>query len=370
MNNKQKRQPSSQNTAIKVALIAATATIVAAIIGALPLGINQQPLACSFTFTQGIYACNGNITINVTPPEVTPISSTPIIITEPPIQVTPFCAFLTTSQITSLQRVQSADVAIQQAKQFAGYRQNDYVVGAGIPANVVIATNIYTEDFEGVGVVPINNSGGYGLFLTTRELTATYPGTYWCIQTDTTPITPVPSQQATSTSSIASQLDALLGNDNWFCFPNSSRDIGINMPVNFVVQAPIRRVEHYFNYYNVGDTVPSTGAATAQLSSTISASECPNRQALNTWLEMQSTIELNRAYIDGLFGEGNWECGFSGNRVTSIFTPIAINGLELQYPFNSLDSQDIKYGVGDFVTTQSGTLWIALGITFPSTECP
>lgn len=116
-----------------------------------------------------------------------------------PITIDSFCAFLTPSQISSLRQVQDARDAISQAEAFAGYRQNDYVVGQVIPRNVVIATNIHTTNFDSVGVTPINNINGYGLFLTDREIVASYPGTYWCIRDDSS-VTVTPQPQITSTN--------------------------------------------------------------------------------------------------------------------------------------------------------------------------
>lgn len=124
-----------------------------------------------------------------------PEPSPTIRITNTPITIDSFCAFLTFSQVSSLQQIQDAADAIRRAEEFAGFRQNDYQAGDTIPENVVIATNIYTTNFDSVGVIPINNSGGYGLFLTTQEIVASYPGTYWCVRDNTPVVSPVPILQ-------------------------------------------------------------------------------------------------------------------------------------------------------------------------------
>lgn len=217
---------------VKAALIAGLCALIAALIGAIPFGSSEQPFACQISdsfLINTIYNCGGRIEIAVaatltanapTPNPVetsvvetlTAIAPTPTLVeptmrvntstpepqatsTNTPISLTPFCAFLTLSQVTSLQQIQDSADAIRQAEEYAGFRQNDYEVGDTIPENVVIATNIYTTNFESVGVIPINNSGGYGLFLTTQEIVASYPGTYWCVRDNTPVVSPTPVLQ-------------------------------------------------------------------------------------------------------------------------------------------------------------------------------
>lgn len=131
----------------------------------------------------------------------TPTATASVTVTNTPIPIEPFCAFLTSSQISSLQQIQDARDAVRQAEIFAG-SQNDYVIGETIPENVIIATNIYTTNFDSMGVTAINNINGYGLFLTNRAITASYPGTYWCVKNDlsTTAIPATPTQPTSSTS--------------------------------------------------------------------------------------------------------------------------------------------------------------------------
>jgi hypothetical protein len=98
----------------------------------------------------------------------------------------PFCAFVTQSQVEELKTLQDVASAIRKAEEFAGYRQNDYTEGSTIPAGVLIATELLSTHLEQFGVIPINNGGGWGLFLTTREFQAPNAGTYWCIQETST----------------------------------------------------------------------------------------------------------------------------------------------------------------------------------------
>jgi hypothetical protein len=92
------------------------------------------------------------------------------------------CAFVTVTQIEELKSIENVAAAIKQAEQFSGYKQNDYREGDTIPANVLIATDLHSTNLEQFAVMGINNQGGWGLFVTTRELSAPNAGTYWCIR--------------------------------------------------------------------------------------------------------------------------------------------------------------------------------------------
>jgi len=101
-----------------------------------------------------------------------------------------------------------------------------------LSANVVIATNLYTTDFESVGVIPINNSGGYGLFLTTREIEAAYPGTYWCL---TGNVLRNPTQVATSeTCNLTPPLTPFSSSDiipDWY--NSRANQLTVNIPSGY-----------------------------------------------------------------------------------------------------------------------------------------
>jgi hypothetical protein len=122
------------------------------------------------------------ITPNIIAPSQTPVDIT-----------TPFCAFVTQGQVEELKTFQDVASAIQKAEEFAGHRQNDYAKGSMVPVGVLIATDLLSANLEQFGVIPINNAGGWGLFLTTREFQAPNAGTYWCIQETGPGILPLPS---------------------------------------------------------------------------------------------------------------------------------------------------------------------------------
>jgi hypothetical protein len=104
--------------------------------------------------------------------------------------VTPFCAFVTQDQVEELKNFQDVPSAIKKAEEFAGHRQNDYTQGSTIPSGVLIATDVGTPDFEQFGLLAINSQGGYGLFMTSREIQAPNTGTYWCIQSAASSLQP------------------------------------------------------------------------------------------------------------------------------------------------------------------------------------
>jgi len=122
--------------------------------------------------------------VEIAPPEdgSTPSRQTTQQPLAPVVTISPSCAFVTRSQVEELKTIQDVVSAIRMAEEFAGYRQNDYRRGETIPAGVLIATDLHSADFGRFGVIPINNQGGWGLFVTTREFQAPNDGTYWCIQ--------------------------------------------------------------------------------------------------------------------------------------------------------------------------------------------
>lgn len=95
--------------------------------------------------------------------------------------ITPFCPFVTTGQMQELQTIQTVNDALQTIREFS-LDSRYWEAGEVVPANVVIATDLGTANYQSFDVVPINNSGGWGLFLTTREITTPNDGAYWCVR--------------------------------------------------------------------------------------------------------------------------------------------------------------------------------------------
>lgn len=96
--------------------------------------------------------------------------------------VSPYCASIPYQHIESLQTLASVSDAISAAEDLASHRQNDYRAGETIPDNVLIATDLQSADLRQFPVIPVNNEGGWGLFLSTSEFTAPNDGTYWCLE--------------------------------------------------------------------------------------------------------------------------------------------------------------------------------------------
>lgn len=182
------------------------------------------------------------------------------------------------------------------------------------------------------------------------------------------------TMSVTATQSlIKSQLDTLFGDKNWFCFPRSQNDIGINTQSPLAVQAPLSKVEYWSKTYFIGETLPGSGGATATLNSPVNVLDCPTWQqsALEEWQNAAITsASLDINYFDNLLGSEKWDCVASQGRVTSIFITSSISNFTVEYPFNSLDSQDVKYGVGQTLTNlNAGTLWLALGVSVSIDVC-
>lgn len=162
------------STTWMVGCLGAAAVIIAAIIG---LGV---PFAERLA---DIYFPTFTPIPNSSPPVEnqyqTPIS--PSISATATVSITPYCPFVTQSQIDELKTIQGVETALSKIREFS-IDSKYWKVGETVPANVVIATNLMTADYETYFVVPINNQGGWGLFYTTREITPPNDGAYWCVR--------------------------------------------------------------------------------------------------------------------------------------------------------------------------------------------
>ena len=136
--------------------------------------ISQQPITAP---TSAI----GNQSTESSSQNFTQSTATPSQTNNEPLQIEPFCAFVTISQVEELKNIQGVSSAISKTEEFAGFQQNNYKQGETVPANVLIATDLLTTNIEPFNVIPINRQGGWGLFVTTSEIQAPNDGTYWCI---------------------------------------------------------------------------------------------------------------------------------------------------------------------------------------------
>jgi hypothetical protein len=166
---------------VKAAIISGIFAVIAAGVSGAFLILNT--LVNNGSIVSGPGAQAGNPSQSTTPVVVSTEVSPQAAIQQTAIgTIEPFCAFVTQSQVEELKTFQDVATATQKAREFAGHRGNDYSKESAVPAGVLIATDLLSLNFEQYGVIPINNGGGWGLFLTTREFQAPYDGTYWCIQ--------------------------------------------------------------------------------------------------------------------------------------------------------------------------------------------
>jgi hypothetical protein len=98
----------------------------------------------------------------------------------PALTLTPFCPFITQSQIEELKTIQGVDKALQKVREFSPDSKY-WKAGEKVPANVIIATDLKTVNYQDYAI-PINNQGGWGLFYTRKEITTPSDGAYWCVK--------------------------------------------------------------------------------------------------------------------------------------------------------------------------------------------
>lgn len=151
---------------VKAAIIGGVFAVIAALIGGIFLILNTL-------------INNGSIGVSTTPQVVLVATEIETAVSTNTVDIS--CPSLSSEQIEQIKNQQDVASAIQQAERFAGYHQNDYKEGENLPANVVVATNLYANPSE-FPVTPIKNDNGWGLFLTLESFLAPNAGTYWCIQ--------------------------------------------------------------------------------------------------------------------------------------------------------------------------------------------
>jgi hypothetical protein len=169
------------------------------------------------------------------------------------------------------------------------------------------------------------------------------------------------------------ELDTLFGAGNWFCFPDRTNGIGVQLlPENLTVQEPLRLIETYRGPFHQGDVALGGNGATAWLTLSLSPSNCPALQqaALTAWETARTTGQIisSSSQIDELLGTGNWECLSDytfGVRVFYVQQEIGIT-----YPITTADiSNGKKLGVGDTIPSGGeATIWFIGNV--PENQCP
>jgi len=297
--------------------------IIAAIIGALPVGSSEKPLACSFdnSIVEGIYACNS--TVNTGGGVVT---TTPNVETQVAMTLT---ALATQNPSLTPTAIPSATIERPMTQ---------------TPINTVLPTNTPQP---------------------TNTLRPTETPTYTPTQT------PSPTVGLGSNAITQAQLDSIFGN-TWFCFPDRENGVGVrSMPSSVVVAEPVIEIVNYIDTYTQGQLVPSSIGATVELAGILPKSQCPpsQQQALSDWAsqKVQANGRISKETVDELLGQGNWEC------IPKVLYGVVAQELDtqfiVQYPVTNVDEDTTKYGVGDTVPGGGiATVW--LGGTLSTSECP
>jgi hypothetical protein len=250
--------------------------------------------------------------------------------------------------------------------------------GDTIPPNVIITADLgfnwrtqYSDSIERL----VHEGGGWGVFLSLKSFTVqpasdlNYPvgGQYWYVTGSN-----VSATQSTNTLS-QSQLDALFGSGNWFCFPDRENGVGVKrLAANFTVRSPLRYIDNWMGRFQLGATVPQETGATAELDSQLPKAQCPSfqQEALTVWLSKRSSDlqPFSRTRFDAILGAGNWQClpdYTFGIKINHLSSPMTV-----EYPFAVIDVEDgTRYGVGE-IAPGNGRATIWLGGSIPQEQCP
>ncbi len=177
--------------------------------------------------------------------------------------------------------------------------------------------------------------------------------------------TPTPTQepitgQSQSVSSVALELNAVLGEGNWFCFPSMRNAVGIR-EVDDALQQPILANDLFFDLHEDG-----MGAGTGWINPSIpSFEDCPAGQIehINLWREQNRSTNISVSFVNSMLGSGNWQCGSDYGEITVFSTPS--NMTTVQFPFIAVDENGTKHAIGETIPTNiRATFW--LGEACPS----
>ncbi|MDX1994472.1 MAG: hypothetical protein SF029_18970 [bacterium] len=191
---------------------------------------------------------------------------------------------------------------------------------------------------------------------------------------DTTPSgddisTSLPGLTTTVNLITRGQLNHLLGDSNWFCFPNARNIIGVRqLPSSFVVQNPITFVDTSSARYSSNAIVQDATGATIYLNDQILQSECPLEQqdALEQWINNSNNRRVSANNFNELFGDGNWRCS---DQFSYLVVVSDLNAdLFIEFPVTNVDRGSMKYGIGDIVPR--GGMISVWTIAMSQDECP
>jgi hypothetical protein len=181
-----------------------------------------------------------------------------------------------------------------------------------------------------------------------------------------------PTNSPLPVSTTRSEMDALFGKGNWFCFPDRDDGIAVKrIPQDFLVVSPIRLIVTYRGEFLPGESIPEIGA-TVELEYPLPQTNCPKNQlaALDEW---KSASDLDRnpltqVRVNAILGNSNWEC--VDEFPYAVKTTYLTNELAVSYPITFVTYFDSTgFGVGETVRSgQGATVWLSGNI--PPEECP
>ena len=176
---------------------------------------------------------------------------------------------------------------------------------------------------------------------------------------------PVPPPPPPCEGPLNVKLDQLLGEDAWFVYPDDNRtEIGVRrIPIGFKVTGLVTRVDNGDGTFVRGDTVRRPIGSNIALACPWRDAEIPSwqRDAIAKWRVARSSDRtgVTRDRVDAIFGNKTWTIvtGF-----TYAAEGVPSRAVQMVYPITSLDSSNLKYGIGDEdVAPKAGRIriWLA-----------
>jgi ribosomal protein L32 len=161
-------------------------------------------------------------------------------------------------------------------------------------------------------------------------------------------------------------LDKLFGNRNWFFYPDANlAAVGVkHMPIDFIINPPIRQVHTHQGIYGPGDNVPGDCEAHVVLDVALQGAHIPVWQssALLRWKEAERNNpdrRITRTEVNAILGTGRWD--INPEYPFSVIVSRLENDLPIEYPITCVDANNRKYGVG-MSPVKAGlraTIWFA-----------
>ncbi len=176
--------------------------------------------------------------------------------------------------------------------------------------------------------------------------------------------------QSEHTPSLSNQLDNLFGGENWFCYPDDNYTaVGVKrIPRNFKVVSPIKEVHTHQGVFKKEDggkvpNVPGDCGAHVELERALQKKDIPlwQKDAIDNWQAMSqiSGIDITSHWLDDMFGKDNWKVN-SKYSFSAQIKEIR-NELSIEFPFTSVDANNLKHGVGMRPVRRGfkATVWLA-----------